>query len=120
MAERYAVESPYFDPDTKSFVIEDGRHVMAPAGVAWAQAQIFLERDSIPGYEGGSDLHKIGFGGASGAALARAEIERVLRPGTGKHFDAFRVETGVLGAAVVLWVTIWTQGKAYRFSVPRK
>jgi hypothetical protein len=119
MAEHFALESPCLDPDTKSYVIEDGRHVMAPAGVAWAQAQIFLHRGSIPGYDGGSDLHKIKFGGASGSALARAEIERVLRPGTGKHFDAFRVETEPRGAAVILRVTIWTNGKAYSFTVPR-
>jgi hypothetical protein len=120
MAERFPIESPYLDPDTGSYVVEDGRLVMAPAGVAWAQAQIFLERGSIPGYEGGSDLRKIEFGGVSGAGRSRAEIERVLRPGTKVHFDAFRVETEARGAAVILWVTIYTNGKAYRFSVPRK
>lgn len=110
----------YIDPRTKSYRVKRGQYVHAPAGVAWAFAQLMLDRGSVPGYPNmGGRLRSGTHVGAGTVRRLEAIVDEVLRPGVGAHFDGYSRSVWMEGTRPVVEVTIRVAGEAYVFTVPQ-
>lgn len=112
------LQSRALDPNTGSYIVQDGRYVMAPAAIAWAMGQILLRRDSVPGYGGGSDVRSIEATGTRTATTLRGMVDEVLRPAVGRRFLDYRCEVFWVGAVPIISVRLYTEDGVFPFQIP--